>query len=126
MFQVTAPLVWHALQDIFRHVPSSHRHTLTCDRGKEFGEQDAHLEALTQMRVYRAHPYHSWERGCNENWNGLLRKYFPKGTDFATITPECLEHVVDKLNHRPRKRLNYLTPYEVFVLGLDPNVASQT
>ena len=72
------------------------------------------------MTVYRAYPYHSWERGSNENWNGLIRDFFPKGTDFATITDAEVRRVESNLNHRPRKRLNYLTPHEVFVLGMVP------
>lgn len=64
--------------------------------------------------VYFAHPYSSWERGINENTNGLLRRYFPKGTDFMMLSEEEIQAAVDKLNHRPRKTRGYKTPYELF------------
>ena len=66
------------------------------------------------MPIYFAHPYHSWERGTNENTNGLLRQYLPKGTDLTQVTPEQLRAYVRQLNHRPRKCLGYRTPFEVF------------
>jgi len=71
------------------------------------------------MDVYRAYPYHSWERGTNENYNGLVRDFFPKKTDFSDISEEEIRRVESNLNNRPRKRLNYLTPHEVFVRNLD-------
>lgn len=77
------------------------------------------LEEKTGMEVYRATPYHSWERGTNENWNGLLRQFFPKGTNFATITPYEVKQAVKLLNNRPRKRLGYMTPREVFMRCCD-------
>ena len=94
--------------------------TYTYDNGTELGEEDADLERKIGMDVYRAYPYHSWERGTNENWNGLVRDFFPKRTDFATITDEDVKRVERNLNHRPRKRLGFLTPHEVFVLGMVP------
>jgi len=66
------------------------------------------------MTVYFAYPYHSWERGTNENTNGLLRQYFPKDLDFNLITPVELTHVVQKLNNRPRKRLKFKSPRQIF------------
>ncbi len=66
------------------------------------------------LTVYFADPYAAWQRGCNENTNGLIRRYFPKGSDFRNITEESLALVVKKLNYRPRKCLNYQTPHEVF------------
>ena len=77
-------------------------HTLTSDNGKEFAGHEAVSDAL-QADFYFAHPYASWERGTNENTNGLIRQYFPKGYDFATITSAQLAHVVDQINNRPRK-----------------------
>jgi len=68
----------------------------------------------TNMPVYFAHPYSSWERGTNENTNGLIRRFFPKGTDFKKITEKQLKVVQNKLNNRPRKVLGYKTPNEVF------------
>ena len=66
------------------------------------------------MNIYFANAYHSWERGTNENFNGLLRQFFHKKSSFATITQEQIDKAVKLINNRPRKRLNYLTPAEVF------------
>jgi len=88
-------------------------HTLTVDNGKEFCEHEEIAVGL-QARIYFAHPYASWERGLNENTNGLVRQYFPKKYDFTTITDVALQHVEDRLNNRPRKTLGYRTPNEVF------------
>ena len=89
------------------------RQTLTVDNGKEF-YQFKELEAKTGLKVYFADPYSAWQRGTNENTNGLLRHYFPKGIDFQAVSEEDLDLTVKKVNHRPRKCLNYLTPQEVF------------
>jgi IS30 family transposase len=88
-------------------------HTVTCDRGSEFAE-DHVLEKQLRARVYFADPHSPWQRGCNENFNGLLRQFFPRQRDFSTITAQELQAVEDRLNDRPRKRLGYLTPSEVF------------
>ena len=88
-------------------------HTITFDNGKEFAEHQT-IAARLQTQVYFAHPYRSWERGLNENTNGLLRQYFPKKTNFNKITDEQLQWAVNQLNHRPRKCLGYRTPFEVF------------
>jgi transposase, IS30 family len=101
----------------FRKAPRALRHTLTVDNGKEFS-QFKELEAKTGLRVYFADPYAAWQRGTNENTNGLLRYYFPKGTDFRTISKKEVALVVRKLNNRPRKCLNYQTPQEVFSQAL--------
>ena len=71
---------------------------------------------MTELGIlwYFAHPYHSWERGTNENTNGLIRWYFPKGTDFATISDDAIKAVETALNNRPRKRLGWMTPLEAF------------
>jgi IS30 family transposase len=98
----------------FKEIPSHLRHTLTRDNGLEFGDYDRSLERKTGMKVYRAHAYSSNERPGNENWNGLLRQFFPKGTYFDTITPYQVQRAVTLLNDRPRKRLGYRTPREVF------------
>ncbi len=97
-----------------KKIPKSKLLTLTRDNGGEFGDYDHDLENKTGLRVYRANPYHSWERGTNENWNGLLRQFFPKGTLFANITNNQVQQAVRLLNNRPRKRLGYATPREVF------------
>lgn len=88
-------------------------HTITIDNGKEFCEHEQ-IAAGLQARIYFAHPYASWERGLNENTNGLVRQYFPKKYDFAKITDQDLKRVEDLLNNRPRKTLGYRTPNEVF------------
>lgn len=117
---VSAEIVHDTLKKRFAEVPISKRFTFTYDNGTEVGMDDASLEKKIRMSMYRAHPYHSWERGTNENWNGLLREFFPKGMCFATLTQADVDRAVKLLNHRPRKRLGYLTPYEVFVLGKVP------
>jgi IS30 family transposase len=88
-------------------------HTITVDNGKEFCEHQL-IAAGLQARIYFAHPYASWERGLNENTNGLVRQYFPKKYEFARITDQDLQQVEDRLNNRPRKTLGYWTPNEVF------------
>ena len=88
-------------------------HTITFDNGKEFA-QHQHVADCLDAKVYFAHPYCSWERGLNENTNGLLRQYFPKGTDLQQITQIQVQDAVYALNHRPRKCLGYKTPHEVF------------
>ena len=97
----------------FWRIPKKMRKTLTVDNGKEFARFKK-LEDKTGLTVYFADPYSAWQRGTNENTNGLLRQYFPKGTDFRNVSEEDLAFAVKKLNHRPRKRLNYQSPYEVF------------
>jgi IS30 family transposase len=88
-------------------------HTITVDNGKEFCDHEL-IAAGLQARIYFAHPYSSWERGLNENTNGLVRQYFPKKHDFAGITNAELQRVEDLLNNRPRKTLGFRTPNEVF------------
>ena len=83
------------------------------DNGTTFSEHEL-TEKKTKIDIYFANPYHSWERGCNENFNGLLRQFFPKKSSFATVTQEQIEKVIKLINNRPRKRLNYRTPAEVF------------
>lgn len=86
-------------------------HTITYDRGNEFADYER-LAKRTGADIYFADAYHSWERGSNENLNGLVRQYFPKRSDFNTITPRQVAVVERKLNNRPRKRYNYRTPIE--------------
>jgi IS30 family transposase len=88
-------------------------HTLTSDNGKEFAQHKNIAKSL-KADFYFAHPYSSWERGTNENMNGLIRQYFPKNCDFRTITEEEIQFAMDRLNNRPRKCLGYRTPNEVF------------
>ena len=89
-------------------------HTITSDNGKEFAlHQDIAKELGIQF--YFAHPYHSWERGANENLNGLIRQYIPKKTNFADISDQFIADIQDKLNNRPRKRLNFKSPNQTFL-----------
>lgn len=103
----------HALHRAMRRLPAEKRHTMTFDNGREFAGFKK-LEQLLGVDVYFAHPYSAWERGTNENTNGLLRQYLPRGTDFSQLTDWELESYVRQLNHRPRKCLHYRTPAEVF------------
>ncbi|MDD9806573.1 MAG: IS30 family transposase [Gammaproteobacteria bacterium] len=96
-------------------------HTLTSDNGREFAGHRSIARALG-AKFYFAHPYASWERESNENSNGLIRQYFPKRTDFSTLTRRDLRAVMDKLNNRPRKCLGMKTPNQVF-FGVKPTVA---
>jgi IS30 family transposase len=93
-------------------VPVAYKKTMTLDNGTEMQGYEL-LERLTALQVFFAFPYHSWERGTNENTNGLLRQYFPKGSDLRVPQQE-LDLAVNLLNTRPRKRLNYRTPAELF------------
>jgi IS30 family transposase len=87
--------------------------TVTLDNGKEFSQHEVMSTALN-ADIFFAKPYHSWERGLNENTNGLVRQYFPKKIPFDGITDNDLQQVANKLNNRPRKCLNYKTPFEIF------------
>jgi IS30 family transposase len=98
--------------------------TLTYDNGKEFAQ---HQEISKELYCsgYFAHPYHSWERGLNENTNGLIRQFFSKGKDLSEVTDSEVQAVMNKLNNRPRKCLGFKTPNQVF-LGINPPVALTT
>jgi len=100
----------------FNMIPIEKRKTLTLDNGVQFSKHDT-IESKLQLLIYFAHIYCSWERGTNENTNGLLRQYYPKKTKFIPITKEQLDKTVKLINTRPRKRLNYSTPEEVFKGG---------
>ncbi len=101
--------------------------TMTSDNGKEFANHEQIAEGLG-IDFYFARPYHSWERGANENLNGLVRQYFPKGTNFDNIEKEAVERAENILNDRPRKRFRYRTPNEVFAAAIENqgNVAFMT
>lgn len=111
-----ADLVSLAIQRMLGSHPEKCK-TITFDNGKEFSDHEAIGLALGAS-IYFAHPYHSWERGVNENTNGLIRQYFPKKTNLREVTSEQVDLMVNKLNNRPRKCLGYRTPHEVFY-GLD-------
>lgn len=92
-------------------------HTITGDNGKEFAEHKTISQGL-DIDFYFARPYHSWERGANENTNGLIRQYFTKGSSFESITDKEVANVQEILNNRPRKKLKFLTPNEYFFINL--------
>ena len=87
--------------------------TITYDNGREFTDHEGMASDL-DAKIYFAHPYASWERGVNENTNGLIRQFFPKDRDLTAVTHEEIEHAMNLLNHRPRKSLGFRTPHEVF------------
>lgn len=109
----TANAFNHASEHCYSKIPAQYRRTLTLDNGSE-NAQHEQLSNKLGIQIYFAQPYASWERGTNENTNGLIRRYFPKGTNFLNITQNQLDKVIRLLNHRPRKCLNYRTPFEVF------------
>ena len=88
-------------------------HTITSDNGKEFTNHKTISEELN-IDFYFAKPYHSWQRGANENLNGLVRQYFPKKYNFDNIETKQVDNAVKKLNNRPRKRYNYFSPNQKF------------
>jgi IS30 family transposase len=92
--------------------------TLTFDNGKEFAEH-ARIDKALQSTTYFADPFASWQRGSNENFNGLLRQYIPKKRPLSTVTDKELRMIQDRLNNRPRKRLGFKTPNEVFMQSLN-------
>ena len=111
-----------------RHCPGSRRaleahkarvHTITMDNGKEFYQHTKIAKAL-EAGTYFCRPYHLWEKGLNENANGLIRQYFPKQTDFRNVSNREIRRVQDELNHRPRKTLGYETPSVLFLNLFQP------
>jgi len=95
--------------------------TLTYDNGKEFARHEI-ISAELQAKGYFAHPYHSWERGLNENTNGLIRQYATKGSSFDDMTQEDIQEIMEKLNNRPRKCLDFRTPNEL-MFGINLSIA---
>lgn len=102
-----------AAERAFREIPMAARESLTVDNGTEFAKHEL-LSRRLQLSIYFADPYCSWQRGTNENTNGLLRQFLPKNQDLLGLSPTVLAFHVSRLNNRPRKRLGYLTPAEVF------------
>lgn len=107
-----ARTVRYAIKQKLQAVPQPWRKTMTFDNGKEFAEHGRLSEQLT-LAIYFAKPYAAWQRGTNENTNGLLRQFHPKGTDFLKVRPSALQETQNNLNNRPRKCLGYRTPAEV-------------
>jgi IS30 family transposase len=114
-----ASTVRQAAARSYATTPPALRKTLTLDNGKEFAEH-RQLEIEAALRIYFAKPYSAWQRGTNENTNGLVRQFFPKGTDLANIPEHRFTKVQQLLNDRPRKRLGYRTPNEVLASRLQP------
>jgi IS30 family transposase len=109
----TAREINRVTEELFQALPREKRKTFTCDNGKEFSSHQE-LSRKLDVDIYFANPYHSWERGLNEHTNGLLRQFFPKGTNLKIVKPEEVKRVVNLINNRPRKCLDYRTPFEVF------------
>ena len=107
-----AATVREAMAQLFQPLPPRLRKTLTLDNGKEFAEHEQ-LATMTALHVYFAKPYCAWQRGTNENTNGLVRQFFPKGSDIAHVPAKQFEKVQHLLNNRPRRRLGYRTPLEI-------------
>lgn len=99
--------------DIFKRLPKNARKSVTLDNGRE-NHLHMKLKEILFMMTFFCHPHASYERGTNENTNGLLRRYLPKQTDFSTLTQEDLDEIVFEINNRPKKVLKYQTPQEVF------------
>lgn len=106
-----------AMEKRMSALPEILKKTITLDNGPENSDWQT-MEEKTNLKTFFAHPYHSWERGANENANGLLREYFPKGTDFATISDDELAAVEYRLNSRPRKRLGWMSPLQAMSVAL--------
>lgn len=113
LYDVTANRVRDKTVCAFSGIEEGKRKTITYDRGTEFADWEL-TERELESDIYFANAYHSWERGTNENTNGLIRRYYPKKTIFGRIKRKELKEVVEEINYRPRKRLGYKTPYEVF------------
>lgn len=108
-----AKSVRKAFEKEFKQLPKLMKKSLTYDNGTEMAQHKLFTKN-TKVQVYFTHPYSPWERPTNENTNGLLRDYFPKGTNLSTVTKKRLKQVQNELNERPRKVLDYMTPKEVF------------
>ena len=104
---------------LFEPVKPDFRKTMTFDNGREFCGHERLSESL-KLETFFANPYHSWERGLNEHTNGLIREFYPKNTNFKIVKEEDFQKAVDFINHRPRKSLDYRTPYEVFFASSEP------
>lgn len=117
LFNKTSKATTTAIVSRLNFLPPKAKQTITFDNGTENSNWQE-LERKTNIKTFFCHPYHSWERGTNENTNGLIRDYFPKKTDFTKIPNEEIKRVEHELNTRPRKRLNYKTPLEVFSVAL--------
>ena len=117
-----APTVRTAFAKALKSIPNFLKKSLTYDRGTEMAQHKLFTQD-TKIQVYFADPHSPWQRGTNENTNGLIRQYFPKGIDFRTVSNQEIRHAQNQLNDRPRKALEYLKPDEVFSqLLINPNL----
>ena len=117
VLNLQAATVRQAAAERYQSTPAVLRKTLTLDNGKEFAEHEL-LAIAAALKIYFAKPYSAWQRGTNENTNGLIRQFFPKGTDLANIPEHRFTKVQQLLNDRPRKRLGYRSPNEVLASRL--------
>lgn len=110
-----------SMEDVFKQIhsflPKEALKTATVDRGKEFSCYHQ-VERVLKIKIYFADPYSAWQKGTNENSNGLLREFFPKKTDLAIVSERDLFQALWLINHRPRKCLNWKSAHEVFMDGL--------
>lgn len=111
--RLTSQATLKAQKELFANLPSKARQSTTLDNGREFVKH-IKLKKELGIKTYFADPYSAWQRGTIEHHNGLLRRYLPKGTDFSKITQEELNEIIEEINNKPRKVLNYNTPKEVF------------
>ena len=102
-----------SMERAFKNIPTFLKKSLTYDRGKEMAEHKL-FSKNSKMKVYFADPYSPWQRGTNENTNGLIRQFFPKGTDFNKVSRYKIKKVERLLNERPRQTLGFKKPYQVF------------
>lgn len=107
-------LVKEKMIELFLTIPKTKRRSVTPDRGKEFSKHSEVSEQLDGLQFYFSDPHSPWQRGTNENTNGLLREYFPKGIDISIYPDETITSYINKINKRPRKCLGWKTPHEVF------------
>ena len=109
-----AAYVSEKMIELLSSIPNEAVKTITPDRGKEFSNHFAVTEALNNVPFYFPDPHAPWQRGTNENTNGLIREYLPKSKEIATVDNSTINQMIEKLNNRPRKCLDWRTPYEVF------------
>jgi IS30 family transposase len=119
----TAELVTTAITTLLNQI-KDWVHTITYDNGREFSDHKTIAQRLNCSSFF-ARPYHSWERGLNENSNGLLRQYFPKAMALNNVSEEDVQAATEALNHRPRKCLGFKTPWEVFTEMTQTNICLQ-